>query len=82
AVTTPFYIFFAWLSDRIGRKRIMLFGYLLVLVSLFPGFKMLTEAVNPALAAAAMHAPVTVVASPADCSFQFDPVGKAQFTTS
>ncbi len=82
AITTPAYIFFAWLSDRVGRKKVMLFGYLLALITFIPGFKMLTEAVNPALAAAALHAPVTVVATPTDCSFQFDPVGKAVFVSS
>jgi len=76
------HIFFARLSDRVGRKRIMLFGLALAVISLIPGFKLLTEAVNPALAEAAMRAPVVVVADPNDCAVQFDPVGKTKFTSS
>jgi MFS family permease len=76
------HIFFARLSDRIGRKPIMLFGLVLAVVSLIPGFKLLTEAVNPALAAAAARSPVVVVAEPGDCSLQFDPIGKTKFTSS
>ncbi|HVU20455.1 MAG TPA: MFS transporter [Rhizomicrobium sp.] len=75
------HIFFARLSDRIGRKRVMLFGLLLAIVSLVPGFKLLTEAVDPALAAAASRAPVVVAAAPTDCSVQFDPVGKTKFVS-
>jgi MFS family permease len=80
--STILHIFFARLSDRIGRKPVMLFGLLLAIVSLVPGFKLLTEAVNPALAAAAAHAPVVVVAPPGECSVQFDPVGKTKFVSS
>ena len=76
------HIFFAWLSDRIGRKPIMLFGLVLAVATLVPGFKLLTEAVNPALAAAASSSPVTVFAPPGECSVQFDPVGKTKFTSS
>jgi len=76
------HMFFAWLSDRVGRKPIMLFGLGLAAIAFIPGFRMLTDAVNPALAAAAAHAPVVVVAQPSDCSVQFDPIGKSKFTSS
>ena len=76
---TPFFIVFGWLSDRIGRKPIILTGCLLAALTCFPLFKALTVAANPALAAASASSPVTVVADPATCSFQFDPIGKTQF---
>lgn len=81
-VSAFLYVFFGWLSDKVGRKPVMLFGMLLALVSFFPGFQMLTRAANPALAEAQAAAPVTVVADPATCSVQFDPVGKAAFASS
>ncbi len=76
------YVFFAWLSDRVGRKPVMLFGMILALVAFFPGFHALTRAANPALAEAQARAPVTVVADPSTCAVQFDPVGKAAFSSS
>lgn len=76
------YVFFGWLSDRIGRKPVMLFGMILALVAFFPGFHALTKAANPALAEAQASAPVTVVADPAACALQFDPIGKAAFASS
>jgi MFS family permease len=76
------HIFFARLSDRVGRKPVMLLGLLLAIITLVPGFKLLTEAVNPALAAAAARAPAVVVAAPSECSVQFDPVGKTKFVSS
>ncbi|MGZ8407392.1 MAG: MFS transporter [Caulobacteraceae bacterium] len=79
---TPFFILFGWLSDKIGRKKIILAGCLLAALTYFPLFKTLTVAANPALAAASSSAPVTVVADPADCSVQFDPIGKTVFNTS
>lgn len=79
--SAPLYIFFAWLSDRVGRKPVMLFGMVLALVAFFPGFHALTKAANPALAEAQASAPVTVVADPASCAFQFDPVGKTAFAS-
>ena len=76
------YVFFGWLSDRLGRKPVMLFGMILALVAFFPGFHALTKAANPALAEAQASAPVTVVADPATCALQFDPIGKAAFSSS
>jgi predicted MFS family arabinose efflux permease len=76
------HIFFARLSDRIGRKPIMLFGLGLAIVTLMPGFKLLAEAVNPALTAAAARAPAVVSAPPGECSLQFDPIGKTRFVSS
>jgi predicted MFS family arabinose efflux permease len=76
------HIFFARLSDCVGRKPVMLLGLLLAIITLVPGFKLLTEAVNPALAAAAARAPAVVVAAPSECSVQFDPVGKTKFVSS
>jgi len=78
-LATPFFIVFGWLSDRIGRKPIIMAGLLLAAGTYFPLFKALTWAANPALAAAQSSAPVTVVADPAFCSFQFDPIGKTKF---
>jgi len=81
-VSAVLHVLFAKLSDRVGRKPVMLCGLLLAIISLVPGFKLLTEAVNPALAAAAAHAPAVVIASPGECSVQFDPVGKTRFVSS
>ncbi|HEY0299940.1 MAG TPA: MFS transporter, partial [Rhizomicrobium sp.] len=76
------HIFFARLSDRVGRKPIMLFGFALAAVMLIPGFQLLTQAVNPGLTEAIARAPVSVLAAPAECSFQFDLIGKAKFSSS
>ena len=81
-IGTPFFVIFGWLSDKIGRKPIILVGCLLAVLTYFPIFKALTTAANPALAAATALAPVTVIADPADCAFQFDPVGKSAFASS
>ncbi|QNM81863.1 MFS transporter [Sphingomonas sabuli] len=81
-IGTPFFILFGWLSDRIGRKKIILAGCALAAVSYFALFAALTRAVNPALYAAQAQAPVTVAADPATCSFQFDPIGKNKFDQS
>jgi MFS family permease len=78
---TPFFLVFGWLSDKIGRKPIILLGCLLAAATYFPVFKALTTAVNPALAAAQASAPVTVTADPKTCAFQFDPVGKTAFNS-
>ncbi|MFI4936104.1 MAG: MFS transporter [Caulobacterales bacterium] len=81
-LTAPLYIFFAWLSDKVGRKWVMWSGMTLGLVSLFPCFMILSSAGNPDLARAARQTPVAVVADPADCSAQFDPTGKLKFLSS
>jgi MFS family permease len=82
AIGTPFFVFFGWLSDRIGRKPIILTGCAIAAASYFPLFGLLTEAANPALAHAQRTAPVSVTADPAECSFQFDPVGGNKFDRS
>ena len=82
AIGTPFFIFFGWLSDKIGRKPIILAGCALAMVTYFPLFHALTNAVNPALNAAIEKSPVTVIADPNECSFQFNPTGTASFTSS
>jgi MFS family permease len=79
AIGTPFFLFFGWLSDRIGRKKIILAGCLIAAITYFPLFNALSKAANPALYAAQASAPVTVIADPADCSVQFDPIGKNKF---
>jgi MFS family permease len=79
ALATPAFLFFGWLSDKIGRKPIILAGCVLALSTYFPLFKALTYYANPALYAAQAAAPVSVVADPKECSFQFDPVGKNKF---
>ena len=80
-IATPFFVVFGALSDRIGRKKIVLAGCLVAALTYFPIFKGLTHFANPALDAAVKTAPVTIVADPDTCSFQFDPVGKKQFTS-
>jgi MFS family permease len=81
-LATPFFVVFGSLSDKIGRKPIILAGCLIAALSYFPIFKGLTHYANPALEAAQQQSPVVVVADPATCSFQFDPIGKAQFLSS
>ncbi len=80
-IATPFFIVFGALSDKIGRKKIVLAGCLLAVLTYFPIFKGLTLFANPALDAAVKASPVTVIADPRECNFQFDPVGRKQFTT-
>jgi len=79
---TPFFIVFGALSDRIGRKPIILAGFALAVLTYFPIFGALTHFVNPKLERALAAAPVTVIADPNECSFQFNPVGTAKFTSS
>lgn len=82
ALGTPFFVFFGWLSDKIGRKPIILAGCAIAAVTYFPLFGMLTTAANPDLARAQASAPVTILAHEGECSFQFDPVGKNKFDRS
>ncbi|WOK35387.1 MFS transporter [Sphingomonas sp. C3-2] len=82
ALATPFFVVFGWLSDRIGRKPIILGGCALAALTYFPLFGALTDAANPALARAQANAPVVIAAHQGECSFQFDPVGRNQFDTS
>jgi len=76
---TPAFVLFGWLSDKIGRKPIIMAGCFLAVIAYFPLFHALTRYANPALYAAQNSAPVTVIADPKSCSFQFDPVGKNAF---
>ena len=82
AIGTPFFVFFGWLSDKVGRKPIILAGCLLAVVTYFPLFQALTNAVNPQLEQALEKSPVVVTAYPGECSFQFNPTGTASFTSS
>jgi MFS family permease len=81
-IGTPFFIIFGALSDRVGRKWIIMAGCLIAALTYFPIFKALTHYANPALEEAQISDPVTVVADPADCAFQFDPIGKKTFRSS
>lgn len=81
-IGTPFFVIFGSLSDRIGRKGIIMAGCILAAVTYFPIFNALTQYGNPDVFVAQEKNPVTVVADPDECSFQFDPVGKAKFTSS
>ncbi|MDQ6633461.1 MAG: MFS transporter [Gemmatimonadota bacterium] len=78
---TPFFLVFGSLSDRIGRKPIIMAGLLLAALTYFPIFRAITHYANPALEAAENAAPVTVVANPENCSVQFNPVGTSKFTS-
>jgi hypothetical protein len=82
ALGTPFFIIFGILSDKIGRKPIILAGFLLAAVTYFPIFKGITYFANPKLSAALSASPVTVIADPSECSFQFKATGTEKFTTS
>jgi len=81
-IATPFFVVFGSLSDKIGRKPIILAGCLIAALTYFPLFKALTSAANPDLAHAQANAPVTLVANQSECSFQFNPTGTAKFTSS
>ena len=78
-VATPFFVIFGRLSDRVGRKRLVLAGCLLAALTYFPIFQAIAHYANPAMENAAVRAPVSVVADTAECSFQFDPLGKNKY---
>lgn len=80
-ISAPFYVVAGMLSDRIGRKPIMFIGCLLAVLTYMPLFKALTHYVNPALEAAQTRSPIVLVSDPKTCSFQFNPVGTAKFTS-
>src|SRR6201996_9394339 len=82
AIATGGFLFFGWLSDKIGRKPIIMAGCLLGAVTYHFAFSLLTSAANPALEKALANAPVTVTADPADCNLLFDPVGGRVFSSS
>ncbi|MGQ4660646.1 MFS transporter [Lysobacter sp. F6437] len=81
-IGTPFFVFFGWLSDRIGRKKIIMAGCLVAALTYIPLFQALTHYANPAVEEASASYPAVVIADPDTCNFQFDPVGKKQFTSS
>ncbi|MGC9163329.1 MAG: MFS transporter [Thiomonas sp.] len=81
-IGTPFFIVFGALSDRIGRKPVILAGCAIAALTYFPLFKALTHYANPALYQAVQNSPVTLTADPKECSFQFNPTGTAKFTSS
>jgi MFS family permease len=81
-IGTPFFVIFGTLSDKIGRKPIIMAGCLLAVLTYFPVFQALTKAANPDLYAAQAQSQVVVVADPGECSFQFNPTGTVKFTSS
>lgn len=81
-IGTPFFVVFGWLSDKIGRKKIIMAGCLIAALTYMPLFNALTHYANPAIDEARTNAPAVVVADPDTCSFQFDPIGKKVFTNS
>jgi MFS family permease len=81
-IGTPFFVVFGSLSDKIGRKPIIMAGCLLAALTYFPIFGALTKAANPDLAAAQAKNQVVVTADPNECSFQFNPTGTVKFTSS
>ncbi len=81
-IGTGGFVFFGWLSDKIGRKPIILAGCAIAALTYFPIFAKLTQEANPALYKAQQTIPVTVLADPADCHFQFNPTGTIVYTSS
>jgi MFS family permease len=81
-IGTPLYLVFGRLSDRVGRKKVVLLGMVLAASTYFPIYRAITHFANPAIEEAAERAPVEVLAAPGDCSLQFDPIGKRRFVKS
>jgi MFS family permease len=81
-IGTPLYLVFGRLSDRVGRKRLVMLGMALAALTYFPIYRAITHFANPAIEAAAQRAPVRVLAAPGSCSLQFDPIGKQRFVKS
>jgi MFS family permease len=81
ALGTPFFVIFGWMSDKIGRKPIIMAGFLLAAITYFPIFKGITHFANPKLEAALNASPVVVITDPNECSFQFKATGTEKFTT-
>ena len=82
AIGTPGFILFGWLSDRFGRKPIIMLGCLLAVITYLPLFKAITHYANPALEAAVDSAPAAIIADPGECSLQFNPIGTSKFKSS
>jgi MFS family permease len=80
-VSAPLYVFFGWLSDKVGRKWVMWGGMALALAAYVPAFHLAAHFANPALESAQRATPVVVIADPARCSLQFDIIGNAKFVT-
>jgi MFS family permease len=81
-IGTPLYLLFGRLSDRVGRKKVVLLGMALAASTYFPIFHAIAHFANPAIEEAAQRAPVTVLAEPGSCSLQFDPIGQRRFVKS
>lgn len=81
-IATGGFLFFGWLSDKVGRKPIILGGCVIAALTFFPLFDLMTKTANPALYAAQKNTTIVVTADPAQCSFQFNPTGTSKFTSS